>query len=133
MDTSTKTASIRRIRNSLNLYSRPSTMHENNIQPVGARYSNGDCLFSVWAPLASTVQLLIKGQKEPLDMVKDQLGYWHTEVAQLPAGTKYMFLLDGDLKRPDPASLSQPEGVHEWSEVINHQDFQWEDAAWNPP
>lgn len=66
-------------------------------------------------------------------MVKDQLGYWHTEVAQLPAGTKYMFLLDGDLKRPDPASLSQPEGVHEWSEVINHQDFQWEDAAWRPP
>ena len=103
------------------------------MQPVGARYSNGNCFFSVWAPLMSKVQLLIKGQEKPLEMVKDRWGYWQTEVDHLSPGTKYLFLLDEELQRPDPASLSQPEGVHEWSEVIDHQDYQWEDKGWNPP
>ena len=31
---------------------------------------------------------------------------------------------------PDPASLSQPEGVHEASEVINLNDFDWTDDNW---
>src|SRR5690606_5114371 len=64
---------------------------------------------------------------------KDQEGYWQVEVKNIAAGTKYMFLLDGELKRPDPASLSQPEGVHEWSEVVDHEEYQWKDAAWHPP
>src|SRR5690606_41111672 len=42
-------------------------------------------------------------------------------------------LLDGERKSPDPASLSQPDGVHEWSEVVDHHSYRWEDAAWNPP
>ena len=101
--------------------------------PVGAQYAEGNCLFSVWAPSLSKVQLLIKGQKEPWDMVKDQWGYWQTKVKDMAPGTRYMFLLEEELKRPDPASLSQPEGVHEWSEVIDNQSYQWEDAAWTPP
>jgi maltooligosyltrehalose trehalohydrolase len=108
-------------------------MNENTIQPVGARYSGGNCLFSVWAPSLTQVQLLIKGQKEPLDMLQDQWGYWQKEVTGITPGTRYMFLLDGELRRPDPASLSQPEGVHEWSEVIDHQGYPWEDTGWSPP
>src|SRR5690554_178530 len=108
-------------------------MNENIIRPVGATYSKGTCFFSVWAPSLSKVQLVIKGQKEPLEMVKDQDGYWEAEVKECTQGTKYMFLLDGELKRPDPASLSQPEGVHEWSEVVDHQEYPWGDATWHPP
>ena len=100
---------------------------------VGSRYANGTCLFTVWAPFADQVQLLIKGQDKPLDMVKDRFGYWEKEIKDSFPGTKYMFLLDNNLQRPDPASSYQPEGVHSWSEVIDHQAYQWTDASWKTP
>src|SRR5690606_8279908 len=108
-------------------------MNENIIQPVGARLSNGNCHFSVWAPSASKIQLLIKGQKEQLVMDKNPEGYWERYVGDVAAGTKYTFVMAGEHKRPDPASLFQPEGVHEWSEVVDHQVYQWGDESWNPP
>lgn len=108
-------------------------MKNHILQPVGARYSEGVCRFSVWAPLVSQVQLIIKKQKDPIAMDKDPGGYWHAEVQDIAPGDRYLFLLDGERKRPDPASLSQPDGVHEWSEVVDHHSHRWEDAAWNPP
>ncbi|HLT06446.1 MAG TPA: malto-oligosyltrehalose trehalohydrolase [Cyclobacteriaceae bacterium] len=107
-------------------------MNEKITQPVGARYGRGVCSFTVWAPLADKIQLLIKDQKQALDMTKDEWGYWHVETELAPKA-RYMFLVNGELKRPDPASLSQPDGVHEWSEVIDHHDYQWHDQAWKAP
>ena len=31
---------------------------------------------------------------------------------------------------PDPASLSQPEGVHGPSEAFDLHSFEWEDKSW---
>ncbi|HEY0898647.1 MAG TPA: malto-oligosyltrehalose trehalohydrolase, partial [Sphingobacteriaceae bacterium] len=45
-------------------------------------------------------------------------------------GDQYQFLLDGEL-RPDPASLSQPEGVHGPSQAVDLQAFHWADDTWN--
>ena len=85
--------------------------------PVGAQYlANGSCLVRVWAPFSKKVQLIIKGKEELQDLVKNRFGYWQIEVREMPPGTRYMFLLDGESRRPDPASACQPEGVHSWSE-----------------
>ncbi|MDQ3393859.1 MAG: malto-oligosyltrehalose trehalohydrolase, partial [Bacteroidota bacterium] len=48
----------------------------------------------------------------------------------LDQGTFYKYKIDGHLLRPDPASMSQPEGVHGYSALVNHQNFQWADGSW---
>lgn len=108
-------------------------MDLNTIRFVGAQCTNGNCTFTVWAPFSSNVQLIIKNQNEPIDLEKDQWGYWQIHLERVSAGTQYMFLLDGTLKRADPASLSQPEGVHSWSEVVDHKEHKWSDSSWAPP
>jgi maltooligosyltrehalose trehalohydrolase len=45
------------------------------------------------------------------------------------AGDRYWYWLDGTLRRPDPASRSQPEGVHGPSQVIDPA-FAWNDSEW---
>ncbi|MCZ7525999.1 MAG: malto-oligosyltrehalose trehalohydrolase [Acidimicrobiia bacterium] len=47
-------------------------------------------------------------------------------------GNRYRYRLDGDRELPDPASCSQPEGVHGPSAVVD-PEFPWSDAGWSPP
>lgn len=53
----------------------------------------------------------------PLQPERD--GYHAAVVDQAPPGTRYRYVLDGSLERPDPASRLQPEGVHGPSEVVD--------------
>jgi maltooligosyltrehalose trehalohydrolase len=46
------------------------------------------------------------------------------------AGLQYFYVLDGDRRRPDPASRALPEGVHGPSEVVAIGTFAWTDKAW---
>src|ERR1700743_2153609 len=47
------------------------------------------------------------------------------------AGTLYRFRLDGGRLCPDPASMSQPEGVHGPSAVVDlSSGFEWSDEGW---
>jgi maltooligosyltrehalose trehalohydrolase len=58
-------------------------------------------------------------------------GYFSGLVADVGAGTRYSFRLDGDSTLlPDPASRFQPEGPHGVSEVVDPSEFRWTDAAW---
>ena len=43
---------------------------------------------------------------------------------------RYLYLLDGQVSRPDPASRYQPDGVHGASEIIHPDAFPWTDMAW---
>lgn len=97
---------------------------------VGAEYLNGDKVrFSVWAPFKDKVEVEIKdGPTVPL--VKDSKGYWEEVVSEIPAGTFYKFKLDGKESFPDPASLSQPVGVHSWSSVVDLNSFSWNEDSW---
>jgi maltooligosyltrehalose trehalohydrolase len=61
---------------------------------------------------------------------QDEAGYWQTTVEDVPPGSRYWYLLEGGTARPDPASQSQPQGVHGPSEVIDHAAFPWTDAGW---
>jgi len=63
-------------------------------------------------------------------MEKDAYGYWSITLPASP-GARYGFRLDGDIRSlPDPASLSQPEGVHALSQVVDVHAFPWNDSGW---
>ena len=98
------------------------------LQKIGAWYEGGSTEFIVWAPLRKTVQLVLSDASvHPME--KDEAGYWKTTLSVGP-GTRYGFRLDDDKTYPDPASLSQPEGVHALSAVIDRPASPWHDADW---
>lgn len=87
------------------------------------------CRFRVWAPKPDRVLLRLPGPPEriiPMNPERD--GYWAAEVDHVTPGTRYLFDL-GAASRPDPASRSQPDGVHAPSAVVDPQ-FEWADARW---
>jgi maltooligosyltrehalose trehalohydrolase len=100
---------------------------------IGAKYlKNGNCELSVWAPLLHEVALKILSPEERLiDMTKDQRGYWHAKVENVSPATRYLYVLESEKERPDPASSYQPHGVHKESQLIDHNAFQWHDIDWN--
>ncbi len=100
--------------------------------PVGPHYSaNGYCTFKVWAPFRNKVDLRILSPKERVfPMKKDARGYWRVSVEEVSPGTTYLYRLDDQLERPDPASRFQPDGVHGPSAVINPSAFRWDDGDW---
>lgn len=94
---------------------------------VGAEYlGNGDGLFRVWSPFAEKVEVILKDRKEPIAMIKDDQGYWESTLTNIGPGSKYKFRLDEEDEFPDPASRSQPDGVHSWSEVMDSSAYSWE-------
>ena len=72
-------------------------------------------IFSVWAPHAKSVELLLDERRIPLTPAAR--GYWQVDV---PAhvGQDYKYSLDGAPGLPDPRSRWQPAGVHGASQVL---------------
>jgi maltooligosyltrehalose trehalohydrolase len=66
--------------------------------------------FSVWAPGARTVELILPARRIPLQRMSD--GYWQTEAAQSDVDAGYQYSIDGSPPLPDPRSQWQPDGVH---------------------
>ncbi len=99
------------------------------INRVGAFLKDNSCRFTVWAPFRKSVSLKLNEQKSVALEARER-GYWVAEVQGVKAGDTYFFTLDDELQRPDPASLSQPQGVHGPSAVVSRDAFQWEDQAW---
>jgi len=87
----------------------------------------------VWAPLAEKVELLLKKSNKIISLLKDDYGYWNLSTNELLPHDPYLFVLDGEKERSDPASLYQPEGVHGFSEAIDLNDFPWTDSEWINP
>ncbi len=98
---------------------------------LGAHYQGDQqCSFAVWAPKASRVELSLQSPHERIVPLKPGLRGYHAGLIEgVEPGATYWFRLDGELKRPDPASRSQPEGVHGPSEIV-HVEFAWGDKAW---
>jgi len=91
----------------------------------------GRCLFRVWAPAASKVEVQILTPEQRLVPLEARdLGYFEAVVEKVPAGACYVFRLDDNLSRPDPASRYQPQGVHGPSQVVDF-NFDWTDQAWH--
>lgn len=86
--------------------------------------------FRVWAPSARevSVQLPLRDQSWPLKRLNT--GYHCLTVPGVGHGDRYQFSVDGGPGRPDPASRSQPDGVHAASQVIDLGRFKWSDSGW---
>ncbi len=103
---------------------------------LGATYrSEGRCRFRVWAPRARQVEVRLLGARERVEpLAPGARGYFEATLEGVPPGSLYLYRLDGERDLPDPASRSQPDGVHGPSEVVDPSAFAWTDEAWaNPP
>jgi maltooligosyltrehalose trehalohydrolase len=98
---------------------------------IGVNFNEqGRAEILVWAPLAQKVELQVTESKAPLSLTKEAYGYWRLQTGALKQGDRYKFVIDGTAY-PDPASLSQPEGVHGHSQAIDSKTFAWKDKEWN--
>jgi len=100
--------------------------------PLGALVTGpSQVTFRAWAPWAKTLSVeILEPHSAIIPMQPQPFGYWEITVANTPPGTRYQFVLHGKLKRPDPASRFQPEGVHGPSSVIDPLAFVWSDHQW---
>ena len=77
-----------------------------------------------WSPQASSAEIEVKG-KGNFPLSKTDYGYWEGTLPGVCSSDRYLVVIDRNKKVPDPVSLSQPDGVHGASEVI--------DTSWFPP
>ncbi|KST69255.1 malto-oligosyltrehalose trehalohydrolase [Mastigocoleus testarum] len=98
---------------------------------IGSQYlGNNICKFTLWAPLFKEVAVhLLTPQEKIVSLERTERGYWEGEVAGVEPGTLYFYQIDGE-DRADPASNSQPKGVHGPSEVLDSNAFTWNDRDW---
>lgn len=96
-------------------------------------FGDRQCAFTLWAPLLKQAAVhLVAPEERLIPMVRDERGYWHATATGIDPGALYCYRWDGETDRPDPASHSQPQGVHGPSRVVDHA-FAWTDAGWRPP
>lgn len=101
---------------------------------IGSNYlGNNRCEFVVWAPTLKDVSVRIVADPEDrlIPMQQNEEGYWHVTAEGIEPETRYFYQLEGTLKRPDPASHFQPEGVHAASQVVDRSKFSWSDNSWS--
>jgi maltooligosyltrehalose trehalohydrolase len=88
------------------------------------------CQFLVWAPFAERVEVhILEPQQRLLPLEKDDRGYHGAVADGIEPGSLYLYRLDGKIERPDPASRSQPQGVHGPSRLVD-PGFPWGDQGW---
>jgi maltooligosyltrehalose trehalohydrolase len=87
--------------------------------------------FRVWAPFAHevTLRILSPAQLE-IPMTRSDRGYYECIAEGVRPGSLYLYRLDEGNSYPDPASRSQPHGVHGPSQIIT-TGFPWQDHAWS--
>jgi maltooligosyltrehalose trehalohydrolase len=97
---------------------------------LGAVVDGTHTKFRVWAPAASSVDVLIHdtGAAHPLTPETD--GMFSGSLADAAPGCRYRYRLSGGDAYPDPASRCQPDGVHGPSMVVSPWTFEWTDARW---
>lgn len=97
---------------------------------IGVNFNkDGNATISVWAPLAQEVSLVTNDIK--IALKKNELGYWQAVTDKLKEGSLYKIKVDDKQPFPDPASLSQPDGVHGSSEAFGLSGYSWNETAWN--
>ncbi len=100
---------------------------------IGAWYvGEGRCEFTVWAPLLTDVAVkIVMPNERTLPMAKNADGYWRISAEGLSPGNLYVYRLENEWDRSDPASFYQPQGVHGPSMIVNHSSFTWTDKDWS--
>ncbi len=97
---------------------------------LGAVLSKDGVRFRVWAPERTSVSLALREGSRNIPMDPEKNGYFSTFLEGIRPGTTYFYLLNGERLRSDPVSRSQPDGVHGPSQVVDPNEFEWEDQEW---
>lgn len=87
--------------------------------------------FRVWAPLPKRVEVQVGVARHP--MTPEPGGWWSAAIPSAGIGDRYGFVLDGKGPFPDPRSPSQPDGVHQLSQLTDPDSHPWADEDWQPP
>lgn len=100
--------------------------------PFGATLEDGGGRFSLWAPAARRVDLVLEsaGEARRVAMERESGGWFRSHVSDVAAGQRYRHLVDGEHLVPDPASRFQPDGVFGPSEIVDPTSFVWTDEGW---
>src|SRR5690606_38699998 len=101
--------------------------------PAGA--TPRDEMFSVWAPTARGVGLVLDSPDADPDPMRRAPGGWWASGIRREQGTDYGFVVAGDddevgPPRPDPRSPREPNGVHGLSRVHRLDASRWTDEGW---
>lgn len=92
---------------------------------------DGSTRFSFWAPDANTVHLqLHRGQTSPQPLPMAKRDGWFELTTTASHGSEYRFLVNNELSVPDPAANAQTHDVHDWSQVVDHDRYQWRSTEW---
>lgn len=90
--------------------------------------------FSLWAPNATKVTLLLQDQGEYVLEAEESSAGWFSATVPCGAGTRYQYrvmnLLGDEQLVPDPVSRAQAESVHGYSVVVDPQSYQWRKNDW---
>jgi len=89
----------------------------------------GHTYFSVWAPFAKSVDLILLNPARRIPLKARSQDYFDATVKNVWPGTKYFFRLNGRKDHPDPASRYQPQSVTGPSQLVDPQ-FPWTDHKW---
>lgn len=97
---------------------------------IGINFSGERARAAVWAPFAHSVAIRLVKSGRVVPLYRAEGGYWQVEGLPIHPGDLYKVVLDDQKELPDPASLSQPQGVHGSSMAVDLAAFQWTDQAW---
>lgn len=95
---------------------------------IGATPVAGGVHFRVWAPTATLVEVeVLAAGRRKIPLQRD--GEYFQGVVDASVGDDYWYWLDGTVRRPDPASRCQAQGVHGPSRIVD-PTFPWREEAW---
>lgn len=110
---------------------------------IGLNFKNdGEAEIYLWAPFALSVTIIAGNNSIKLNLIKKDFGYWFLKTAEIKEGDDYCFKIcqsgeteyraneKVDLKRADPASLYQKNGIAQFSTAFNINRFHWDDHNW---
>ncbi|HEV8648134.1 MAG TPA: malto-oligosyltrehalose trehalohydrolase [Actinomycetes bacterium] len=84
---------------------------------LGPTLLDGGAELAVWAPEVASVAVRLGGRTVPLE--REERGVWRGVVDGARSGDDYLLVLDGERERPDPRSLSQPQGPRGPSRLVD--------------
>lgn len=91
---------------------------------------NGDCEFTVWAPRANSVEVRLIEDGRIVQLAPEGRGYYAGRVSEAQPDARYVYKLNGEKERADPASRFQPEGVFGPTQIVNLKNTPWNDRHW---
>ncbi len=87
---------------------------------------DGGVRFRLWAPAANGVALLlVDGRERRLPMQLQASGWYEIVEQSCSAGSRYLYVVDREIRVPDPASRFQPDGPGGPSQVVDPSSFVW--------